>query len=286
MPRARTARAANTTSDRAKILRRAGVATLAALVSLACVEMPRQHVASLPDRGYPQCADGAEPAQAAAVERALRAGPVMTEQSVVETFSLVSRGCHVVYTGREEWSLGVTDLEIVYDAELHPLRVYRRETAPGPQEPAARTDVRVFDLRGPHVELARRAPLGEIERLVYRAATPGVVIATGRGALTPWIQRARLPVGGRLREPVLDIRERVEVIRDVTLRREDDRDDALLGHVRVYTIYGREPVYADEHDVIVGDMMGLVDAALVDRPRDPAVITDGPPAPREPFGAR
>ncbi len=257
---------------------------LAALLLVGCIEMPRERVDALPDRGYPECASGAAAAVQAPVTRELRAGPVMTEESVIESFSLQARACLVVYTGHEEWAMGSTDLEIVYDADRRPLRAYMRSTAPGPQPAPERTDVRVFDLRGPHVELTRRAPLGDIERLRYRAPTPTVVIATGRGALTPWIQRSHLAVGGRVREAALDIRERVEVIRDVTLRREEDRDDPLLGHVRVYTIYGREPIYTDDDDVVVGDMMGLVPASLVDRERAPAVPTDGPPAPRDPFG--
>jgi hypothetical protein len=32
-------------------------------------------------------------------------------------------------------------------------------------------------------------------------------------------------------------------------------------------------------------MMGLVPASMVDRPRDPPVVTDGPPDPQHPFGA-
>lgn len=254
------------------------------LLALACIEMPRERVDALPDRGYPECAEGATPASQLAVTRELRAGPVMTEQSVIESFTVEARGCHIVYTGHEEWAMGATDLEIVYDADRRPLRAYMRSTAPGPQRPAERTDVRVYDFRGPHVELTRRAPLAELEHLRYRAPTPAVVLATGRGALTPWIQRSHLGVGERVREPVLDIRERVEVIREVTLRREDDRDDERLGHVRVYTIYGREPIYTDENDVVIGDMMGLVLSSLVTRERDPVVPTDGPPDPRHPFG--
>ena len=69
-----------------------------------------------------------------------------------------------------------------------------------------------------------------------------------------------------MRESVLDIRESIEVVREATLRRLEDRDDPLLGRVRVYTIYGREPVYADENDVVVGDMMGLVRGDLVRGP--------------------
>lgn len=264
--------------------RSAPIAACAVLLALACVNMPREHVQVLADRGYPTCEEGAAPARIDPVARELRAGPVMTEQSVVESFSLAADGCHIVYTGHEEWAMGAVDLEIVFDADRRPLRAYHRATMPGPQPAAERTDVRVFDLRGPHVEMHHRAPLEQIEHLVYRAPSPGVLIATGRGALTPWIQRAHLAVGGRVRESALDIRERMEVVRDVTLRREEDRDDELIGHVRVYTIYGREPIYTDDHDVVVGDMMGLVPSALVQRPRAPALVTDGPPTPRAPFG--
>ena len=94
-----------------------------------------------------------------------------------------------------------------------------------------------------------------------------------------WLRRARLEVGGRVREPVLDIRQTPERIRDVTLMRLEDRDDAVLGRVRVYTIYGREPIYADEQDTVVGDMMGLVPARLATVPPPPPLESDGPPDP-------
>src|SRR5262245_56668820 len=153
--------------------RQTGVALVALSLLTACFEMPREAVTTLTDRGYPTCGDGAAAASVEPVQRELRAGPVMTEQSVVETFSLASDGCRVRYTGHEEWAMGSVDLEIVFDADRRPLRAYRRSTAPGPHPAPARTDVRVYELRGPHVELWRRQPLGEIERLLYRAASPG-----------------------------------------------------------------------------------------------------------------
>jgi hypothetical protein len=255
---------------------------LAALT--ACVELPRQRVDALEDRGYPTCAEGATGPEPLALSRTLRAGPGMREPSAFETFELRSRDCHVVFTGHEEWAMGASDVEVVFDASLRPLRAYKRSTAPGPQPIAARTDVRIYDLRGPHVELRRRAPLGEIERFVYRAPTPGAIIGPGRGLLTAWFRRAHLSVGGRVREPVLDVREAVEVVRDVTLLRLEDRDDERLGRrVRVYTIYGREPIYADEDDLVIGDMMGLVPAEMISAPMPTPMTTDGPPDPRAPL---
>jgi hypothetical protein len=95
-----------------------------------------------------------------------------------------------------------------------------------------------------------------------------------------WLRRARLGVGGRSREAALDIRESMEVVRDVSLLRLADRVVPALGRsVRVYTIYGREPFFADDDDVVVGDLMGLVPAALVDSPVPPPVGEPSPPDP-------
>jgi len=49
--------------------------------------------------------------------------------------------------------------------------------------------------------------------------------------------------------------------------------------VRVYTIYGREPIYADEQDTVVGDMMGLVPARLSTVLPPIPLESDGPPDP-------
>ena len=64
------------------------------------------------------------------------------------------------------------------------------------------------------------------------------------------------------------------LIRDVTLQRVEARDVEGLGRVRVYTVYGREPVFTDENDVVVGDLMGLRLASAV-----PGEIPDPMPDP-------
>jgi hypothetical protein len=246
---------------------------------VGCPSLPRERVESLPDRPYPTCADGEAAAAFEAASGDLRAGPVMRDDSIVEHFGAASRDCHVVFFMRQEWALGATEIEVVYDRALAPLRVWRRATAPGPTPVARRTDIRRYDLRGERVEMLDRELGGEVSRYVVGREIPRVVLGAGRGLVTMWLRRAHLEVGGRVREAVLDIRETPERVRDVTLMRLEDRDDELLGRVRVYTIYGREPIYADEHDTVVGDMMGLVPARLVDRPLPPAWLTDGPPDP-------
>lgn len=254
---------------------------LGAAGALACsIQLPRERVTTLPARDYLSCAEGEPAADPVLLARTLRAGAGMREPSAFETFELRSRACHIVFTGHEEWAMGASDVEVVFDASLQPVRAYKRSTAPGPQPIATRTDTRIYDFRGEHVEMMRRAPLGEIERFLYRAPTPHAIIGPGRGLLTAWFRRAHLSVGGRLRESVLDIREPIEVVRDVTLLRLADRDDERLGRrVRVYTIYGREPIYADDDDLVIGDMMGLLPAEMVHTPMPTPMGTDGPPSP-------
>ncbi len=254
-------------------------ASLIALASLAlslvsgCPSLPRERVSELPDLGYPSCGERPLPPGERIVEGALRPGPIMQEGTLVERFEVTRRDCLTVFRGRQEWALSAIDLDVVYDADLLPVRVWQRMVVPGPQPLEARTDLRLFDLRTPRVALTRRRPSGEHDRFFMRGARPRAVIGPGRGLLTMWLRRARLEVGGRLRESALDIRESFEVVRDVTLMRLGDDDHPLLGRVRVYTIYGREPIYANDDDVVVGDMMGLVRAELVSAPLPPPIET-------------
>lgn len=257
------------------------VCALATCALAACVAVPREQVDQLPDAPYPECPEPVGEVRELA-RRELRAGPVMRESTVVESFSLVERGCHVVFTGSLDWNMGATDVEIVYDRELRPIRAWKRGTAPGPLSARERTDIRSYDFRGERLAMRRRAPTDELELWRFRLAPPAVVIGPGRGLLSVWLRRAHLEVGGRVREPVADIREPIEIIRDVTLTRHEDRDDPLLGHVRVYTIYGREPIFADEDDIVVGDLAGMVRSAIVRTPLPPPVPREGPADPRTP----
>jgi hypothetical protein len=250
-----------------------------ALALVGCVTPPRELVASLPPSPYPSCEEG-EGATTTLFEGELRAGPAMRERSATESFRGEARGCHVVFTGALDWDLGATDLEVVFDEALRPIRAWKRSTSPGPLEARRRTDIRAYDFRGERLTMRRRGPVGENELWRFRWAPPAVVIGPGRGLLSIWLRRARLAVGGRVREPAVDIREPMEVVRDVTLTRHEDRDEPGLGRVRVYTIYGREPIFADEHDVVVGDMMGMRPAALVPDAATASVSREGPPDPR------
>lgn len=235
-----------------------------ALAGCEACEGPRRDVATLPDLGYPTCDGEPLPEGEVIGSNVLRSGPSMREQEVVERFEIRRRGCVTVVRASQEWPLGTSDLDVVFDAELTPLRVWKRTTMPDATGPIGHRDVRVIELRTDPVGLTRRTAAGAWERFELRGAKPRAVIGPGRGLMTIWFRRAQLPEGGRVREPVLDVRESMALIREVTLERLADRDVEGLGRVRVYTIFGREPILTDENDVVVGDLFGMRSASAVE----------------------
>lgn len=258
------------------ILSAAGLASGAA--SCTC-EGPRADLDAVPSIPLPECARGEGEL---VVQRVLRSGPEMRDPNVVERFEIRSHGdCRTIQMS-QEWPLGTSDVHAVFDAEGLPLRVWTMTTLPDARGRDSHRDLRVYDLvSAPQVLLARRGPNGVREGVAIRGPRPRAVIGPGRGLLTAWIQRADLEVGERLRESVLDVREPLALVRDVTLERQPDRQDHDLGHVRVYTIYGREPVYTDDDGVVVGDMFGLRRAEVVPGPIPDPMPDPGPIDPAE-----
>jgi hypothetical protein len=253
-------------------------ALLAALLAPAC---RRKHlpVSSVPQLPYPQCGPGALPVGDVLAEGHLRSGPFSVEQLIDEHFSLRQRDCLLVLTVRQEWPLGVADVEVVYDRSWLPLRAWKRMTLPGVRRADGMADIRRYELRTPSITITRLSN-GARSYEILRGDRPTVVLGPGRGLLTAWIRRAHLGVGGRVREVALDIREALEVVRPVTLRREPDQYMAEYGRsLRVYTVYGRESVFVDEHDVVVGDLAGLRQDAVLHTPAPPPLPLYGAPDP-------
>lgn len=251
----------------------------AALLCASCSECEgtRREVASLPDLPYPACAPGTElPEGEIIASDVLRSGPTMRDPQVVERFEIRRRGCVTVVRVQQEWPLGTADLDVAYDEDLLPLRVWKRTTMPGANDPIDQLDVARYELRTPAVGVTRRGPDGSIERAELIGERPRAVIGPGRGLLTIWIQRARLREGGRLREWALDVREPIALLREVTLQRERDQSFEGVGRVRVYTIYGREPIFANDDDVVIGDLMGLRRAADLEGPIPDPLPDPGP----------
>lgn len=201
----------------------------------------------------------------------------MPEGTTVEDFELRKKGCLVVLTARQEWARGASDVEVVFDEELRPLRAWKRMTVPSSTRADGHADTRRYEMRVVPPTMKHRSSEGEITFDAIRGGRPEAVIGPGRGVLTAWIRRANLQVGEKVRVPVLDFREMLEVVRDVTLRREEDRVEPATSafpgrRLRVYTVYGREAVFTDENNVVVGDLAGL-------RPSNASMGPEPPPAP-------
>jgi hypothetical protein len=231
------------------------------VAALALVGCRRKHipVSSVPQLPYPTC--GATPLSAGTViaSGSLRAGPNAVEKSVVEHFELRQRDCLQVITVRQEWPLNVSDVEVIYDHSLLPLRAWKRMTLPGVTRADGQADIRRYELRTPEVTITRRVSGAPRTYEILRGPRPTVVISPGRGGFTQWFRRAHLQPGGSVREYALDMREMLEIIRPVTLRRDNDQYIASLGRtVRVYTVYGRESFYTDDNDVVLGDLAGML----------------------------
>ncbi len=239
----------------------------------ACERFERKHVPveKVEELGYPSCPTPASGhTEKVIAERHLRSGPAHADKGIVERYSIRERDCLTVVSVRQEWPMGTADVEVLYDKELMPLRIWKRMTLPGLPDAGEKADIRRYDLRTDPVSVKRRQMSGEIDFELLKGGRPTVVIGPGRGLISMWIKRAKLAVGQKVRELAIDVRA-LEKIGPVTLRREEDMVHDVLGPVRVYTIYGREAVFADEQDVVVGDLAGLLPDHLNPQPAPPPV---------------
>lgn len=249
----------------------------AAVASFGCKRFQRKHipVESVQELGYPTCQGAALPAGETLGGGRIRSGPNHPDQHIDERYTLARRGCVMAMTVRQQWPLGTADVEVLYDEELRPLRIWKRMTLPGTKDPEKSADVRRYELRTDPVEIKRKNPDGRVDYERLLGGRPLVVIGPGRGLLSAWIRRARLGVGEKVRELAIDVRG-LEVIEPVTLLREADMTHPVLGPVQVYTFYGRETVFADAQGFVVGDLAGLLPHALLETPPPPALPSFGP----------
>ncbi len=254
------------------------------LVSLSacssCLKrVPEESVSELE---YPNCGAGSLPPGEVLWKGHLRSGPTMRDKRVVEFFEFRRRDCLYVVTVRQEWPLGVADVEVVYDDRFRPLRAWKRMTLPTENRPTKRqmsrnqattVDIRRYELRTDPPTMTRRSSKG-LEHFRFRAPRPVAVIGPGRGLVGAWIRAqalsgSPLEPGQTTRGPVLDFRRMVERVETVALRRDADRTQSDLGNVRVYTVFGRESVFADDQGNIVGDLAGLRPHRLLKSPAPP-----------------
>ena len=259
-------------------------------VGLACAlpleACKRRHVPvdSVPELGYPACADAGPGVLIA--RRRIRSGPFSTEKNVVEQFELRQTPCGYTFDSRQEWPLDISDVKVSYDEALSPTWAWKRMTIAGSKRADGNADIRRYELRAGPVFIKRRDAEGDVtlEKLlpggrvaVADGARVGAVIGPGRGVVTPWLKRARLAVGAKTRDLVLDFRGMLETLEMATLERMADRFEPSLGKtVRVYTFYGRETVFADDEDVVIGDLAGMRPADSLRTPEPDPLPTYGP----------
>jgi hypothetical protein len=264
-------------------------------LALGVAGCKRKHVPvdSSPELGYPACRpDGGADDQGVVVSSGrLRSGPLSVEKNVVERFELRRTACGYTFTSRQEWPLAIADVEVRYDASLTPLWAWKRMTMAGSKREDGNADTRRYELRTGDVFIKRRDPAGEVtlqellpggRARIPEGAKLGALVGPGRGIITAWLQRAKLPVGAKTHDLVLDFRDMVESLEEGLLERNEDRVEPSLGGrtVRVYTFFGKETVFADENDVVVGDLAGLRPSDSVPSPEPPPLPTYGGPDPQ------
>jgi hypothetical protein len=272
-------------------LRRA-VGVAAVLACVWCAGCKRKHVPvdHIPELGYPTCGDEGRDGAGTVVARGhLRAGPGSQEKSVVERFELRKTACGYTLRSRQEWPLAISDIEVRYDPGLLPVWAWKRMTIAGSRRADGNADIRRYELRTGDVFIKRRDAQGVVtlERLlpggrmtVPEGAKVAALIGPGRGVITPWLKRVKLPVGAKVHEVVLDFREMFENVEVAALERQPDQFEPSLGRsVRVYTFFGRETVFADGDDVVIGDLAGMRPSDSLSTPEPEALPMYGDPDP-------
>jgi hypothetical protein len=265
------------------------------LLVLLCAGCRRKHVPveAGPELGYPACGDaGAAGAGDAGVEVArghVRAGPLSNEKNVSERFDLRRTACGYTFQSRQEWPLAIADVEVHYDVTLSPIWAWKRMTIAGSRRPDGNAEIRRYELRTGEVFIKRRDAEGVVsfEKLLPGGRVPvlpgvrvGAVVGPGRGVITAWLKKEKLPVGGKTSELVLDFRDMVESLEVGTLERFPDLvEPSLGGRVRVYTFFGKETVFANDDDVVIGDLAGMRPSDLLQTPEPPPLPAYGGPDP-------
>ncbi|MEM9074075.1 MAG: hypothetical protein AAGE52_36625 [Myxococcota bacterium] len=239
--------------------------------------MKRRPVESVEEHPYPTCGGEPLPEGELIAEGTLQAGPIAREQSILEHFRFERRGCVNVATIRQQWANQASDVEVIFDENWKPIRVWKRMIVPGVPLDEFPPDTRLYELRNNPPTMTMRNEEG-FEHRQFNAGVPIAAIGPGRGLISAWIwaQGREMEVGDVVRGPVLDFRQLVERIDEVALRRDPDRYEETMGRtVRVYTVFGRESVFTDEEGVVIGDLSGLRAPEFAEA--DPPVEVERPP---------
>ena len=245
----------------------------------------------MPELPYPACGEGgADEAGTVVAKGHLRSGPLSTEKNVVEHFELRRTSCGYTFTSRQEWPLAIADVEARFDARLTPIWAWKRMTIAGSKRADGNADTRRYEMRTGDVFIKHRDANGELtmQKLLPGGRAPipegaklGALVGPGRGIITAWSMREKLPVGAKSHELVLDFRDMLESLEEGALERQPDLFEPSLGRkVRAYTFFGKETVFADENDVVIGDLAGMRPSDTLTTPEPEPLPMYGAPDPR------
>ena len=255
----------------------------------ACCASPvckRKHVPvdAEPELGFPTCATRGLPRWGRWSGKGhLRAGPFSAEKNVVERFELRRTSCGYAFHSRQEWPLAIADVEVRYDASLTPIWAWKRLTIAGSQRADGNADIRRYELRTGDVFIKRRDAEGQVtlEKLLPggRMSVPAGATARSDGGsrarhhhgLAPAREAAR---GGKDAGAGARFPRHVRVTGGGNARAQSRiiYEPSLKRSVRAYTFFGQETVFADENDVVIGDLAGM-------RPDDSLTTPEPPPLP-------
>ena len=128
--------------------------------------LKRPPVESVTELPYPSCDGVAELPEGRVIASGhLRSGPEMRDKAVVERWELRERACLRVMTIRQEWPMGISDVEVVFDEHYHPLRAWKRMSMPHvPGQQTAPPDTRLYELRNDPATMTRVSEDGDFIR--------------------------------------------------------------------------------------------------------------------------
>lgn len=235
-----------------------GAGLVLAFLAGACSFLSKEEVDSVPTQEYPAWASALLADDTSIVARAtLRGRQGAIESSTVEQMVLREGPQGSVARVRVDRPLQRITYDAVYDAAGKPLRFWRRVSVPGVLP--ARIDVRLFELRTQPIAISHRDPDGARDfAQMRRNESPIALIGEAFSLLTPWIRHANLAVGGVVRGRSLDT-DKGGVMRNAALRRSEDMNmPEHGGRVRVYRVYGRDVVFANDQNIVVGSLSGFV----------------------------
>lgn len=216
--------------------------------------LPRSEVAEVEVHPEPACDGQALGEGEVIAEGTLQNGPTMLED-VTEHFVIRNHGCVNSIEVEQTWARQVTQVRALFDDSWNPIWMHKVMWAPADE--AATRNERIYEFRNEPATMTETAADGEVTHRYFRGGQPTRIVGPGRALFAAWVFADPIDVGETRRFTTLDTRELFESVDEVAMRRDPDLEPTVGDPSRVYTFFGRESVFTDEHGVVIGDLAGL-----------------------------